>query len=985
MNEKIMDFFTNWCIIKKSYHGGIIRRHVMDAETDAENGQLVVDKFLSMPVHGFLHSPLRNGRRMNEKRENAMTKRSIRMLALLTACMLCLSLAPAVGAEQARPTVRVAFPEQEGMSQVARSGKLSGYNYDYLEKISEFTGWQMEYVPYASEDGNEAVGSALDDLTKGKVDLMGPILKNAATEALFEFPETSYGTVYTTLCADINSSLRKNDLNTTHVLRIGLWETAQTRNQEVTDFLKSEGIQGEIHYYSTYDAQLQALREGKVDVISGLSLSPAANTRILARFAPRPYYFVSTKGNRELIDQLDAAMSKIDELQPELQDSLFDKYFLNSENVFYLTADQREALAPYSKLRVLCVDGDAPYVYRKNGAPAGALVLAVNDFAEAIGLTPEYTFCDSQSEAESALASESYDLLMGMPITSAFCAGNGFIRSETVFSAGMSLLRGTAGSSYSSETLGVVRGLENSFDSAAFRNIVLFDSAEECLAALKSGKINVAAGDRSVMDFYLYEDSTTLATAAISGITHEVCIAVSRAHSQPLLGILNNFINSLSTYQRTVYLDNGSAHSGGVSLVRWVAANPVPAILLVSIITALVAASVLLFLHTAAMRKKDRQLSIAVQAKSNFLSRMSHDIRTPLNGIIGLLKISEEHPTDEALLKENRQKMSIAARHLLSLVNDVLEMGKLEDGVEEIALSPVDLGELARDIEATLRDDAAQAGISVKFEGPQEPVYSNVMGSAVHLRQIFLNIYSNCVKFTDPGGTITTKYECLGLENDVATYRWIISDTGIGMSEEFLKHIFEPFSQEHSGARTEYQGTGLGMSIVKELVSRMGGTIAVTSRKGAGSTFVLTLPFALVKTRNPEKLSIAGYNLLLAEDNPLNAEIAHALLTDRGAKLTVVTDGLQAVELFEKSPVGTFDAILMDIMMPVMDGIEAARTIRAMPRPDGKTIPIIAMTANAFAEDMEKCRAAGMNAHLAKPIEIEKVVAAIAGCCGKAT
>ena len=913
-----------------------------------------------------------------------MKKRTIeRLRAFLTVCLLSLSLAPAAKADEARPTVRVAFPEQEGMSQVARSGKLSGYNYDYLEKISEFTGWQMEYVPYVSKDGNEAVGTAMEELMNGKVDLMGPILKNAATEELFEFPQTSYGTVYTTLCADINSSLRKNDLNTARVLRIGLWEKAETRNREVADFLKSEGIQGELHYYSTYTAQLEALQAGKVDLISGLSLSPAANTRILARFAPRPYYFVTTKGNTELIDQLDAAMSLIDEMQPELQDSLFDKYFLTTENAFYLTEEQQKLLGQMDVLRVLCVDKDAPYVYREEGRPQGALVMAVNDFAQAVGLTPEYTFCDSQSEAESALAAGSFDLLMGMPITSSFCAENGFVRSEAVFSAGMSLLRNSSGGSIPKETVGIVRGLENSFDISPFQSVALFDSAQDCIDALKSGKVDVAAGDRSVMDYYLYEDGTSLATSAIPGVTHEVCIAVSRTGCLPLLGILNNYINSLSTYQCTVYLDDGGAHSGGASLTRWVAANPVPAILIVSVIAAVLAASVLLFLHTAAMRKKDQQLSVAVQAKSDFLSRMSHDIRTPLNGIIGLLRISEEHPDDELLLMENRQKMTVAARHLLSLVNDVLEMGKLEDGVEEMEKVPIDLNELAQDIEATLRQDAAQTGIDVRFEGPRKPVYANVMGSAIHLRQIFLNIYSNCIKFTKPGGTITTRYECLRLENDVVTYRWTISDTGIGMSEDFLKHIFEPFSQEHSGARTEYQGTGLGMSIVKELVSRMDGTIEVTSQRGVGTTFVVTLPFALAKSEKSEKNGIVGRRLLLAEDNPLNAEIAQVLLSDRGANLTVVTDGLQAVELFERAPVGSFDAILMDIMMPVMDGIEAAKTIRAMNRPDAKTIPIIAMTANAFAEDMEKCREAGMNAHLAKPIEIEKVVATIARYCGK--
>lgn len=752
------------------------------------------------------------------------------------------------------------------------------------------------------------------------------------------------------------------------------------------DYLNSEGIQAEIHYYDTSDAQMEALHSGKVDLVSAVSMSSPTNTRILAKFAPRPYYFVSTKGNAELIEQLDEAICLIDEMQPELQDNLFDKYFLTAVNAFNLTQAQKEVLAKTGTLRVLCVDGDAPYVYQDKGQPKGALVMALDDFAAQTGITMKYTFCGSQSQAEQMLAgTEQFDLLIGMPFSSAFCAENGFVRSEPVFSAGMALLRKSSGGNYAEETVGLVRGLENSFDATVFGTTVLFDSAEECIAALKNETVDVAAGDRSVMEYYFYEDGAALTMAAISGTTHDVGIAVSRTGCLPILGILNSYITSLSTYQRTIYLDNGGAHSDNASLLRWIIRNPVPAVLTVAVIATLVVASVLLFVHSLTMRKKDQQLNIALQAKSDFLSRMSHDIRTPLNGIIGLLKINEEHIGDEALLAENHRKMASAARRLLSLVDDVLEMGKQESGVEEIERVPINLVDLTQNIAETLQMDAAESGLTLRREGAERPEYPYVMGSPLHLRQIFMNIYGNCIKFTRPGGTITTRCECLGKEENIVTYRWIISDTGIGMSEEFAKHIFEPFSQEHSGARTEYQGTGLGMAIVKELVRQMNGTVTVSSKKGEGTTFVVTLPFALAEpdTAVQKPASIAGLKLLLAEDNELNAEIAQILITDQGAKLTVVTDGKQAVERIANSPAGTFDAVLMDIMMPVMDGLEATRAIRAMDRADAKTIPIIALTANAFEDDAEKCQEAGMNAHLAKPMEIDKLVATVSRFCGR--
>jgi len=378
----------------------------------------------------------------------------------------------------------------------------------------------------------------------------------------------------------------------------------------------------------------------------------------------------------------------------------------------------------------------------------------------------------------------------------------------------------------------------------------------------------------------------------------------------------------------------------------------------------------------------------ATLAKTEFLSRMSHDIRTPLNGIIGLLEIDETHPDDKELVNANRKKMRVAANHLLSLINDVLQMSKLEEGSIVLTHEVIDLADLTQDIVTIIIGRAVDAGIQWDYERGKSTIpYPYIYGSPVHLRQIFLNIYGNCIKYNRPGGKITTVVEGLPEHDGVGGYRWTISDTGIGMSEEFLKHIFEPFAQERVDARSVYRGTGLGMTIVKGLVEQMGGTIEITSQLGVGSTFIVTIPFEVAQeppapTELPEnRASIAGKRLLMAEDNELNAEIAEMLLTDAGAAVAVAEDGQKAVELFRQNPPGTFDVILMDVMMPVMDGYGATKAIRAMDRPDAKTIPIIAMTANAFAEDAQKCMEAGMNAHLAKPLEMDKVRDTIARFC----
>ena len=889
-----------------------------------------------------------------------------------------------------RRVVKVAFPEQAGMSQIGQTGVMTGYNYDYLEKISEFTGWEMEYISYPAEDGNEAVTNAINDLMAGKVDLLGPMLKNEQTEQMFEYPENSYGTVYTTLCADVNSSIRRIEANSPEAIKVGLWETAENRNAEVMNFLDMENVNHEIVYYPTADAQQEALHNGEVDLISGGSLSPMENTRIISKFAARPYYFAATKGNTELVDQLDQAMQQISELQPELQDKLFDTYFVDTVNTFSLTDDQRKMLEEKQKLRVLCVDKDAPYVYQENGEACGALVLAINDFADEAGLTPEYIFCENKSEAEKMLSSEKYDFLIGIPYTSSFCAENGFVRSDSIFDAGMAFVRNKqVDSSYDSEIIGTIDGLEDSFDSSKFQKVVLFDDAEACISALKRGKVDVIAGDRSVMDYYIYEDGSTMLTAAISGKIHDVCIAVSRENDLPLLGILNNYINNLSTYKRTLYLDNGSVHGNMVSVSRIITQYPMIATVVVVLLTTLILTAVYTLIYSSKMGRKNQELVKANQAKSDFLSRMSHDIRTPLNGIIGLLKIDISHLDDQELIRENHEKMMVSADHLLGLLNDVLQMGKLDDGTVTLEHELIDLNDLSQDVVTIIKGRALEAGIQWEYKkGNMELDDNYVYGSPVHLRQIFLNIYGNSIKFSKPGGKITTTVNVLEEKEGIRTYQWKISDTGIGMSEEFVQHIFDPFKQEKSDARSVYQGIGLGMTIVKRLLDQMGGTILVNSKKDVGSEFIITIPLEIApapqepaEKKADTEADIKGMRLMVVEDNELNAEIIETLLRDDGAEVIAVYDGKQAVDLFQESPEGAFDAILMDIMMPVMDGITATKEIRALKRPDAKQVPIIAMTANAFKEDERKCLEAGMNAHLAKPVEIDKVVKTVVYCC----
>lgn len=382
---------------------------------------------------------------------------------------------------------------------------------------------------------------------------------------------------------------------------------------------------------------------------------------------------------------------------------------------------------------------------------------------------------------------------------------------------------------------------------------------------------------------------------------------------------------------------------------------------------------------------------LANEAKTSFLARMSHDIRTPLNGIQGLIEINEKHSRDIEFTTRNRKKAKVAADHLLALINDVLQLSKLEDPDIRLSHEPFNMVEMVDDIFTIIEMKANENGITViREEDPGVHQYACVWGSPLHVRQIFINILGNAVKYNKKNGRIFTKMQAEKTGHDTVVFKTEMSDTGIGMSEEFLQHLYEPFAREHEETIGGYEGTGLGMSIGKQLIDKMGGTIQVESKVGEGSRFIVEIPFEMATEEEVERLqeesnpgSIAGKKILLVEDNELNRDIARTLLSDAGAEITEALNGQQAVEIFKKSSQGAFDVILMDVMMPVMNGYEATRRIRSLEREDAGKIPIIAMTANAFSEDIDRAQNAGMNAHLSKPLDVPKMLALVAKYTGE--
>lgn len=384
-----------------------------------------------------------------------------------------------------------------------------------------------------------------------------------------------------------------------------------------------------------------------------------------------------------------------------------------------------------------------------------------------------------------------------------------------------------------------------------------------------------------------------------------------------------------------------------------------------------------------------KKAEAANEAKTEFLQRMSHDIRTPINGICGMVNMADHYADDMEKQTEYRTKIKEASNLLLELANDVLDMSRLESGEVVMEEIPFNLSSIFKEVLIVIKQIAAEQNIRIVWE-KKEIIHRELIGSPGHVNRVMMNILSNAVKYNRANGYIYLSCrEIPSEQTEMPTMEFVCRDTGIGMTEEFQKYVFEPFAQEHTGSRTKFAGTGLGMAISKKLVEKMGGTINLESEKGVGTTFVIRVPFRIntdrsgkVEIEKKSEVSIRGLHILLAEDNELNMEISEFVLRNEGADVTKAWNGQEAVERFRKSRVGEFNVILMDIMMPVKNGYEAARLIRSLDREDAKTIPIIAMTANAFTEDRIRAKEAGMDEHVAKPVDAELLIKVIHNLAG---
>ena len=930
-------------------------------------------------------------------KENFPALRRAVCCLLLTGMLLAALLGFAMPASAAgsddtpQPSLRVGIYAYTGYHIMDKDGHRSGYSYEVLQRIAQYENVKFEYLGYDC-DANEAA----DMLERGEIDLLPTLRMTPERAERFAFSSEPISNLATMLTVKAgNRSIVAGNYETYNGMTVGMSRRGNGRNQSFIHYAAEHGFTYTPIYFDTDEELSLALRTGVITAAVSNRLRKTNNEWIIDTFDPQDCYIAVRKDDSATLQLVNDALTKMDRDDPAWRTTLFDKYNKNihTSNKLYLTAAEENYITAHNaagtNFQVLVNPDLYPYSYLdEDGCPTGIMVDLFKLVADRAQLHYSFLAPASRSEYRTMLDSGDADFVIDFSDDYSMAEDYGYQLTNSYLSAEFSwvMLRSHSGGlhkvivpdNFNSDSL-EMPGLPD------ISNVKYAASFDDCLAAVRSGDVDACYTYTYQAERAIFDDKYNELRAMLSDERRSFCIGVRADYDILLLDVLNKSVDSL-TRADIVALTNKYINLGQqkFSLVRLVYQYP---LFVVLIVLCVIVTNVCVVLSMRARRFRDlteaalHRAEEASTAKTEFLSNMSHDIRTPINGIMGMLDIAEENFEDQARVRDCLTKMRGAASHLLSLVNDVLDMSKIESGSMKLLNNPFDLRVLLQACCDIVEGQIIERKLTFSKQiGPFWHPY--LVGSELHVRQVLINILSNAVKYTPDGGTIRFCAKETLYEEGLVHLRMEITDNGIGMSEEFLQHIFEPFTQEQRSSRTHYKGTGLGMAITKKLVDQMHGSLDVESEPGKGSTFIVRLSLPVDPTPHPvaaqqpakqeETPTLAGLHLLLAEDNELNSEIAVTLLEAEGAKITAVTNGREALEAMQHAAPHTYDAVLMDVMMPEMNGLEATRCIRAFEGvgPDEGT-PIIAMTANVFADDVRACLDSGMNSHVGKPLDMK--------------
>lgn len=912
-----------------------------------------------------------------------------RTLAVALAALTVLSAvlpAPAFAADsdQQVKKVRVGWlVNNAGFQEGTPGERLSGWGYEYLQTLSYYTkGWQYEYV-------SGTFTELMNMLEAGEIDLMPNISYSEEREQTLLFSSNPEGTErYYIYAKPDRDDLAKGDPQALQGLTIGC-NAGVMQTIVGQQWLADQGITCTYKEIDTGGALFEALSDGEVDAIIMNDTISSPDASPMFYVGSSDYYFAVPKSRPDLMNDINAAMTAIARVNPRYNDEIKSSYSAQNSGSSSLTGPEVSWLKANGNTVTLgYLVNQLPYCTQNDdGEMEGSLTSLATTLHDKFGITVKTVAFSSNEKMVEALSDGTIDAALPFFRDYWLAEQKGVAQSNSMGTVSLTAIHVSNDLDSDLKDIACTENaiinrfeLESLFPDAA---VTEYPNKDEALNALRVGKAHciVVPSTRleTIRDTYDIEDFETQELTN----TAELSCMIPRGKPE-LLGIINKgIINageslSASSYSSASYSVQESDTFQFVYRNRTAIATVIICMLLTGI-------AILVWSLQRAQEARQKA-DAANAAKTAFLTRMSHDIRTPLNGILGLIEIEELKEGDMQVARESRTKARVAANHLLSLINDILEMGRIEERKVTLDHESFNLKGLCDDALVLCKLRASDRGITMLDTSEPYVVDQYMIGSPTHIRQILVNLLDNSIKYNKRGGTVTFSSTIKPLDDEHAVFCFNVSDTGIGMSPEFLKHIYEPFAQEGNDARSKYQGTGMGVPIVKSLIDMMGGTIEISSEVGMGSTFNVQIPLDIDK--NPQaregadeqaiSCSLAGMNVLLAEDNELNAEIAQALLESEGIVVTRAADGKEAVELYTSRPAGSFDAILMDIMMPGMDGYEATRAIRLSEKADAADIPIIALTANAFVEDAQAARDAGMNAHLPKPLDFNKLKSMLA-------
>ena len=937
-------------------------------------------------------------------------KNLYKLWAALCLCVVLVTAATSTLAAE-RQKIRVGYFHFPGYHEIAADGRYSGYGYDVLQMLRFYNDWDYEYVGY-----NKSWDEMVEMLDRGEIDLLTSARWTEERAERFAFSSMPIGIKATRLSVrEDDKRFIPEDYSTYNGIRVATL-MGSSQNEVFTEFAAQHGFSYTlVPFKSTDELENALLYDRTIDAVLTSNVRYMKNERVLNQFADRPFYIMTQKNNMKLIEQVDAALYQINEAEPLWFNNLWYKHYRyapdepNGKLAEQATEFQQNNDMANKEYTVLVNVGHAPYAYLDDDEIKGVLPDIFREIAHRAQISYKLLPVHNLSEYQSYIEAGKADFILDMPQDDYYAEQAGYLLSSPYVSTTLFCVQRNR-YAHVTNRLAVVKNKKDSPVvrrlSTDYSGVMYFDTYDECIEAVKNSTC-----DATYLDVLQAQEAVSgdvrreLVMTLEPDSNNAFCIGISSRLPSQLRSLINQAVISTNAdYNKQIIGRYLLRNERNTSLLTLIYDNPLQAMLALAVLGVCGAFVVIMYIRQKntriiraqndKLREKQLQLTealakaeLANKAKTNFLNNMSHDIRTPMNSIIGFTEVALDELGGNLRVKDYLEKIHLSGQHLLSLINDILEMSRIDSGRLELKPAPCDIAELLQGLKVMLQITAEEKQLHFVLDIDKlKDKY--VLCDKLLLQRCLLNCLSNALKYTLSGGTVILQAVQSETEAGKAQYTIRICDNGIGMSKEFLKHVYDVFERENSSTVNGIGGTGLGMAITKNILTLMGGTIEIKSEKNLGTEVIIDLTLPLSEKSPEEALKaqnvkvdmdiFKGKKMLLVDDVKLNREIAALILQRAGVEVTMLADGKEAVDYMCSAKGDKVDAILMDLMMPGMDGFEATRLIRTMTDKKKAGVPIIALTASAFEENKQQAIAAGMNGHIAKPISVESMAAELA-------